>query len=46
MQKFRTLEGVQTHTHTHTHTHTQVVLKKLNINKKQIDRDTITAPKM
>ena len=44
MQNVRTLEGV--HTHTHTHTHTQVVLKKLNINKKQIDRDTITAPKM
>ena len=42
MQNVRTLEGV----HTHTHTHTQVVLKKLNINKKQIDRDTITALKM
>ena len=43
MQNVRTLEGVHTHTHTHTHTGS---LKKLNINKKQIDRDTITAPKM
>lgn len=41
MQNVRTLEGVHTHTHTHTGS-----LKKLNINKKQIDRDTITAPKM
>ena len=39
MQNVRTLEGVHTHTHTGS-------LKKLNINKKQIDRDTITAPKM
>ena len=41
MQNVRTLEGVHTHTHTHTGS-----LKKLNINKKQIDRDNIIAPKM
>lgn len=38
MQNVRPLEGV--------YIHTQVVFKKLNINKKQIDRDTIITSKM